>query len=99
MFSAVGCRGVERKDLPAEHFRVDRAAFLKGERGSGRKLSQVRRWLSLAARQGGPPISSAHAASSNAEIIRSTGIVGRNDAKVACPAGAGQMWMKRLRLS
>jgi hypothetical protein len=28
--------GVEREDLPAEHFRVDRAAVLKGERSSGR---------------------------------------------------------------
>ena len=83
--------GVERENLLAENFRVDRAAFLKGERGSGRKLSQVRRWLSLAARQGAPPISSAHAALPNAEIIPSIGIVGMNDAKVACPAGAGQM--------
>ena len=54
---------VERKDLLAENFRVDRAAFLKGKRGSGRKLCQVRRRFSLAARQCGPAISSAHAAS------------------------------------
>ena len=57
---------VERKDLLAEHFRVDRAAFLKGKRGSGRKLCQVRRRFSLAARQCGPAISSAHAASPRA---------------------------------
>jgi hypothetical protein len=57
---------VERKDLLAENFRVDRAAFLKGKRGSGRKLCQVRRRFSLAARQCGPAISSAHAASPRA---------------------------------
>ena len=63
--------GVEREDLLAEHFRVDRAAFLKGKRGSGRELGQVRRRLSLAARQCGPAISSAHAASPRAGRLSS----------------------------
>jgi hypothetical protein len=73
----------DRRILQQKWFRAfaAQAECEKGKRGSTRKLGQVCRRLSFAARQGGAAISSAHAASPNAEIIRSTGIVGRNDAK------------------